>query len=77
MVLAIALNAGFTLWAISSNQAAQRQQGLAVERKICTTMGRLAALKPPPGNPKTNPSRAFDDQLHSTLDGLGVDLGCP
>jgi flagellar basal body-associated protein FliL len=45
VVLAIALNAGFTLWAISSSQATQKQQGLAVERKICTTLAQLADLK--------------------------------
>ena len=28
------------------------------------------------GNPATNPSRAFDDHLHATLDRLGPDLGC-
>ena len=57
-------------------QAAQRRQGEAVERSLCTTLGHLAALKPPPGNPVTNPSRAFDDRLHATLDGLAPDLGC-
>lgn len=57
--------------------AAQRKAAEAVERKICTTMHRLAALQPPAGNPRTNPSRAFDDELHTTLDQLGPDLGCP
>ena len=57
-------------------QLAQRRAGEAVEHKICTTMAQLAALKPPPGNPDTNPSRAFDQSLHATLDGLGPDLGC-
>ena len=57
-------------------QAAQQQQGLLVEQKLCSTLGKLAALRPPPGNPKTNPSRAFEDNLHAALDGLGPDLGC-
>lgn len=78
---------GGNLWATHSEvrsaqaaqqreQAAQRKAGAAVEEKICTTMHRLAALQPPAGNPRTNPSRAFDDQLHATLDELGPDLGC-
>jgi len=57
-------------------QAVQQHQGIAVERKICTTMRELAALKPPAGNPVTNPSRAYDQRLHATLDQLGTDLGC-
>ncbi len=57
-------------------QAAQKRQGTILGVKLCTTFGRLAALKPPAGNPKTNPSRAFEDNLHATLDQLGTDLGC-
>ena len=76
VVLALALNAGFTYWSIGNAQQAQRQQGIAVERKICTTLAHLAALKPPAGNPVKNPSRAFDQDLHATLDQLGPDLGC-
>jgi hypothetical protein len=56
--------------------AAQRQQGRVTERKLCTTMQRLAALKPPPGSAAANPSRAYDQSLHATLDQLGPDLGC-
>lgn len=59
-----------------AQQREQRQAGLLVEHSICATLGQLAALKPPPGDPATNPSRAFDDRLHATLDGLGPDLGC-
>ena len=76
VILAIGCNAAYTTWWVSSSQAAQKRQGEIVERKICTTMGQLSALKPPPGNPAVNPSRAFDDQLHATLDRLGADLGC-
>lgn len=57
-------------------QQAQRRAGEIVERRICLTMTRLAALKPPPGNPAANPSRAYEDSLHATLDQLGPDLGC-
>jgi hypothetical protein len=55
---------------------ASRRQGKLIEDKICTTMGRLAALTPPPGNPAANPSRAYEDKLHATLDQLGPDLRC-
>ena len=57
-------------------QAAAQRAARVVERRICLTMRRLAALKPPPGNPASNPSRAFEDKLHATLDQLGPDLGC-
>lgn len=57
-------------------QAAQQRAGVMLGQRLCTTFGRLAELKPPAGNPKTNPSRAFDDNLHATLDQLGTDLGC-
>jgi hypothetical protein len=76
IVLAVALNAGFTWWSVENSQAAQRRQGVIVEHKICTTLAHLDALKPPAGNPRKNPSRAFDQDLHVTLDQLGPDLGC-
>ena len=57
-------------------QAQQRAAGVVVERKLCQTLGAVASLQPPPGNPKTNPSRAYDDQLHARLGKLGPDLGC-
>lgn len=60
----------------AAEQAAQRQQGALLEAKLCSTLGKLAALKPPAGNPATNPARAFDQSLHSTLAQLGPDLGC-
>ena len=56
--------------------ASQQRQGAEIEAKLCQTLGRLAALKPPPGNPAANPSRAYEDRLHATLDQLGPDLGC-
>jgi hypothetical protein len=78
LVIAALLLANFLFTASYENhtQAAARAQGILVEEKICATLGQLAALKPPPGDPATNPSRAFDDRLHATLDGLGPDLGC-
>ena len=76
VVLAVALNAAFTYWSVESSRASEQRQGEMVERKTCTTMAHLAALKPPAGNPRKNPSRAFDQNLHVTLDQLGPDLGC-
>jgi hypothetical protein len=76
IVVAVGLNAGFTYWSVQNSRQAERQAGISVERKICTTLAQLAALKPPAGNPRVNPSRAFDDRMHATLAQLGPDLGC-
>jgi hypothetical protein len=57
-------------------QAAQQRAGVVIEQKLCTTLGRLAVLKPPPGSPLTNPSRAYDQELHAALAQLSPDLGC-
>ena len=83
MIAAVALSLGYTTWAVHESQAgqqrlqsAQQRQGQAVNRKLCRTMDALAALVPPPGNPAANPSRAFDDRMHATLDELAPDLGC-
>ena len=57
-------------------QVAQQRAAAAIEAKICTGFAELAALKPPPGNPATNPSRAFDDREHTVLVGIGPDVGC-
>jgi hypothetical protein len=65
-----------TIHYVNSQQAAQRQQGLLVEHSICTTLAKLAALKPPPGSAVANPSRAYEQRLHATLDQLSPDLGC-
>lgn len=58
-----------------SNDVSQ-QNGVQVELKLCTTLDKLAALKPPPGNAQANPSRAYLQQEHATLAELGIDLGC-
>lgn len=57
-------------------QVSQQRAGATLERALCTTFGRLAALKPPAGDPKTNPSRAYLQGQHDTLAQLGTDLGC-
>ena len=86
LVLTLIVGGG-NLWATHSsirhNNAVERQQHAAarreraaIEAKLCSTLGKLAELQPPPGNPATNPSRAFDDELHATLSQVGTDLGC-
>ena len=57
-------------------QAAQRAQGAALEHKLCTSLDRLAALKPPAGSVADNPSRAYEQQQHAILAQLGPDVGC-
>lgn len=57
-------------------QAQQQAAGVLVEQKLCSTLGAIAALKPPPGSATVNPSRAYEQQLHAVLDRLGPDLGC-
>lgn len=66
-----------------AQREAQRAAGAALERKLCTTLGPLAVLatlKPPAGNPRDNPSRAYEQRLAAAvapLAQLGPDLGCP
>jgi hypothetical protein len=57
-------------------QAEQRQAAAVLERKLCSTFGRLAANVPPAGDPAKNPSRKYDQNEHAILDQLGDDFGC-
>ena len=82
LVLDIALTVALAVVAAQAHTASARavsaqQEGAAVTQRICETFGKLAALKPPAGNPDTNPSRGYLQRLHATLDELGTDLGCP
>jgi len=77
--LSLVMSAGTYLAATHyyhAEQAAQRRQGAVLEQRLCTTLGRLAALKPPAGNPASNPARAFDQQQQAVLAQLGPDVGC-
>jgi hypothetical protein len=56
--------------------ASQKAQRLAAEAKLCTTLDHLAALKAPAGNVAGNPSRAYEQELASTLAQLKPDVGC-
>ena len=84
--LSVILAGANLLWTaheVHASQASQQQQnadrqrqGQVIERKLCTTLGRLTALKPPPGPAAANPSRAYEQELHATLAQLGPDIGC-
>lgn len=77
--LVVALNGTGLFWIrhqVAATQAAAQRQGELVEHKLCASFGHLAELHPPAGNPATNPSRGFDQQLHVRLDELGTDIGC-
>lgn len=78
-LMAVGLAAWAVFWVgheVGRSQADQARQGQMVERKLCSTLGALAALKPPAGDPAANPARAYDQQLHATLAQLSPDLGC-
>lgn len=66
----------------AAEQAAQQRAGAEIVGKLCTSLAPLAGLaqlKPPAGNPDTNPSRAFEQQLViklTPLAQLAPDLGC-
>lgn len=58
------------------DDVARQKAAAGLERKLCTTFGKLAARQPPPGDPARNPSRAYEQWLHGTLVQLGTDVGC-
>jgi len=69
-----------------ANQASQRKQAAQqaaaqkaaaelYERRLCTSLGQLAALQPPAG-PSSDLSRVYLLHQHQVLAGLGPDVGC-
>lgn len=84
LMLAVVLNAAVTVGIVAyfrsqiyETNHRQQQQGLLVEDRLCVSLDKLAALKPPSGNPDTNPSRAFEQEQHKILSELGPDIHCP
>ena len=80
-VMLVALTASFIVTKIGQDrfdsiQQTQRSQGLMIEQKLCTTLNSLKDLQPPPGNPVSNPSRAYLQEQHDKLAQLSVDVGC-
>ena len=57
-------------------RARQQRQGQIIERKLCTTLDRLAALQPPKGK-RADLSRRYLMHQHQVLAQLGGDVGCP
>jgi hypothetical protein len=51
-------------------------RGAAIEAKLCGTFESLYADKPPAGDPATNPSRAYLQELHERLGEVPGELGC-
>ena len=68
-------NLFWTAHEVNAATAAQRQ-GAVLGQRLCITLDRLAALKPPAGNPAANPARAFDQEQQTVLAQLGPDVGC-
>jgi hypothetical protein len=75
-VIMAGANLFWTAHEVHASRASQQRAGAVLEQKLCTTFRKLAANKPPAGNPRTNPSRAYDQNQHAILDELGADLGC-
>lgn len=59
----------------AQQKAAQQQQSEAFERKLCTTLSRLAALMPPAAS-SSDLSRMYLVRQHDVLAELGPDVGC-
>jgi hypothetical protein len=61
------------------NEAEKAGQARAAheEQLLCLSLDSLARLKPPPGSPADNPSRAYLQEEHRVLAGLAPDIGCP
>jgi hypothetical protein len=61
---------------LHAQRVAEQKAAAKEVRELCATFGKVAELKPPAGNPKDNPSRAFDQKMHADLSGVVPDLKC-
>ena len=73
-VLLAGINLGWTAYEKGAIQAGQhreqvlqQQAGVMLEAKLCTTFGRLAALKPPPGRLRKTPVEHMNNLSTSRL----------
>lgn len=79
MILAVVLGGGALLsQQLQQNSFvdSQRQQATAEERKLCSVLLPLAALRAPAGDPTGNPSRAYEQNLEAKLSELAPAVGC-
>lgn len=61
----------------NANRQEQARQSAMLGKKLCTTLGTLAALKPPPGgNTDATAGRLYEQKLAATLGELYGDVGC-
>jgi hypothetical protein len=79
VIIGVAIGVSFfvTQEQITAAKNASAAQSSQFEAHLCRTLDTVKALQPPPGNPNTNPSRAYDQQEHAALAQLAADLGCP
>lgn len=81
--IAFLMNVGFSVIVgseIKSQLEAQQREQQAIAHKeevrTCHDLGSFAALKPPVGDPSTNPSRKFDQGQHAIYVKLYTDAEC-
>lgn len=91
LLLLCCVMVGATLWASFDQfesyktrqeqlQQQQRQSGLLLEQKLCTTLDTLRNIQPPPlltGSTPVNSGRMYDRAVHDVLAQLAPDVGCP
>jgi hypothetical protein len=87
-ILVVAFSYGYTSWAVHASNAhfnrveqMQREQGEAVEAKLCATLEAQSKLAPPAAIGTPSPTgQALIEYLRGEHDNnvaLGKDLGCP
>lgn len=77
--LSLIISVGDLFWnahQVNASRAANHRQNEITERKICTAISGLVVLKPPPGDPASNPSRAYLQGLHVRFTQISGALGC-
>lgn len=62
---------------LAAEQAAQEKAGEQEIRALCTDLGTMARIPPPPGPAAANPSRAYEQSEHRAWQGLYSSIRCP